>query len=411
MTVFIAHAPQDKDTAEALERFLERRGLFVELENGEQAFRPLQFNDTVVALVSKDSVFSPWRLRFEQRTLGAWAEQKLILVKLDHHFAPVGLRDLPFIDASFEAQREFAWGKVHKEIADQQMRARTPPPAPSSAPSSVPPTGGVDAEGDDAFARSAPQAPPSAPPQARGGGGLWAALFALALMLPGIAAGALIGAIWLVNRIGPAPGTFARTLEDVDAFGVRYGMAPGLLAPLALAALALAGAAFAFILARAIAALLPRRASPCARAKAAPAPQAEAGAEAERDIVFVSYARANAPLVLPVVKEIQKQGGNLWVDQDNLGGGESWAGEIVRAIRTAEGVCVMCSAAAFESDHVKREVYLADRYKKRLLPVFIEAAEPPEDFEYFFAGVQHLKLFETPEAERAAALSRAIGAA
>jgi len=83
----------------------------------------------------------------------------------------------------------------------------------------------------------------------------------------------------------------------------------------------------------------------------------------------------------------------------------------VRAIRGAAGVVVMCSKAAFESDHVKREIYLADRYHKRLLPVFIEEAEPPEDFEYFFAGVQPLKLFETPEAERPQALIQVLGAA
>ncbi|HVY84234.1 MAG TPA: TIR domain-containing protein, partial [Caulobacterales bacterium] len=88
-----------------------------------------------------------------------------------------------------------------------------------------------------------------------------------------------------------------------------------------------------------------------------------------------------------------------------------WAGEIVRAIRGAKGVIVMCSSAAFESDHVKREVYLADRYKKPLVPVFIEDAKPPEDFEYFFAGVQWLKLFETPEPERPAAVLRLLEAA
>jgi hypothetical protein len=71
----------------------------------------------------------------------------------------------------------------------------------------------------------------------------------------------------------------------------------------------------------------------------------------------------------------------------------------------------MCSQAAFESDHVKREIYLADRYKKKLLPVFIENAEPPEDFEYFFAGVQTLNLYDTPEEERPEALNRVLGAA
>jgi len=71
----------------------------------------------------------------------------------------------------------------------------------------------------------------------------------------------------------------------------------------------------------------------------------------------------------------------------------------------------MCSKAAFESDHVKREIYLADRYRKKLVPVFIEQAEPPEDFEYFFAGVQILNLYETPEAERPEALNRVLGVA
>lgn len=65
---------------------------------------------------------------------------------------------------------------------------------------------------------------------------------------------------------------------------------------------------------------------------------------------------------------------------------------------------------AFESDHIKREVYLADRYKKPMLPVFIAEAAPPEDFEYFFAGVQWLELFKLPEADRSAAIGKALAA-
>ena len=71
---------------------------------------------------------------------------------------------------------------------------------------------------------------------------------------------------------------------------------------------------------------------------------------------------------------------------------------------------VMCSKHAFESDHVKREVYLADRYKKPLSPVFIEDAKPPEDFEYFFASVQWLELWKLPEADRPAAIGKALEA-
>ena len=125
--------------------------------------------------------------------------------------------------------------------------------------------------------------------------------------------------------------------------------------------------------------------------------------------MFVSYARANQGDVLPVIEGATQSGRKFWLDQQGIDAGEGWAGEIVRAIRGATGVVVMCSKAAFESDHVKREIYLADRYHKKLVPVFIEQAEPPEDFEYFFAGVQALKLFETPEAERSQALIRVLG--
>jgi hypothetical protein len=83
-------------------------------------------------------------------------------------------------------------------------------------------------------------------------------------------------------------------------------------------------------------------------------------------------------------------------------------GEIVKAIKAAHGVVVMCSKHSFASDHVKREVYLADKYKKPMAPLFLEQAAPPEDFEYFFANVQWLELWKLPEADRAAAIGQAL---
>ena len=420
MTVFIAHAPADLEAAQAVEKFLERRGLFVELEDGERGFRPLQFMDSVVMLLSKESVFSVHRLRFDQRGLEAWAEQKLTLVKLDHHFAPVGLRDLPAIDASFAPQRDIAWAAVAKQIQEQQVAARTQTQAQSQSrggaappPASAPPQYSDDAERSaESYDGSVGRAPGARAKRKKpSGGGFFGALLATLFILPGLAASLLVGAIWLVNRIGPTPGTMMDVVLGVDAFAVRYGLPSGLAAPIAFAAIALMLLTLLVVISRAFTGReRTRSADPNAGTNYESAPD---GPPRRRDAeaVFVSYARANAPIVMPVVEQLKRAGRKLWLDQEHLTSGESWAGEIVRAIRTAEGVCVMCSPAAFESDHVKREVYLADRYKKRLLPVFIEDATPPEDFEYFFAGVQHLKLFETPEAERAAAIQRALGTA
>jgi hypothetical protein len=302
-------------------------------------------------------------LRLEQRALDAWADARLIVVRLDDGAAPVGLRDLPAISADGAARADW------KQAADA-----------------------VEAKlGQRARQAAAP---------ARKARGVLGALAMLALALPGLAAMAAIASIWLANRIGPAPGGWAELQGGVDRFGVRYGLQSGVAEWLFAAAIGLMLIVLSAALARAASRPGARRAAPSSAT--APAPS---GA------MFVSYARANALSVLPVIEAAKHAGREFWLDQKGGAVGETWAGDLARAIRDAAGVVVMCSKAAFDSDHVKREVYLADRFRKKLVPVFIERAQPPEDFEYFFAGVESLNLFDTPEAERPLALARALGAA
>jgi hypothetical protein len=270
MTVFVAHAPKDQNAAEGLEKFLERRGHFVELDDGQTALRPLQPSDVFVMLLSKDFAFSPHRLRLEQRALDAWTDNRLILVKLDHAFAPVGLRDLPAVDASFEAQREFKWNDLATQI-HTLLRA---------------PRGGDD---------GAPRPPaPTQAPAARKGGGIGGALLSVVLILPGLLAIAASVSIWLANRIGPSPGTFADLLAGIDAFGVRYGLPSGVTMWVFLAAIILMFSTIAAGLASAMS--RPRVEAPEA---AAPADREEPPAPPQADAVFVSYARANSDKVLP----------------------------------------------------------------------------------------------------------------
>ncbi len=382
MTVFVAFAPADRAAAEGLEAFIERRGQFAELDDGQTALRPVQPSDVVVLLLSKDFVFALTRLRLEQRALDAWAEGRLVLVKLDHAFAPVGLRDLPAIDASFEAQRDFKWQEIANAVREKLKAPMRP--------------------GGDA-----PPLPPTRAPRRRGGGLMGAVLMVL-LAAPGIAASAVAISIWLVNRIGPVPGDWADLLAGIDGFGMRYGLPAGATVWGFALAICVMLIVFAWVVARLV---LGVRGARGGANRNAPAPAPPAEAPAQPDSVFVSYARANQAVVLPVIEAAQRDGRKFWLDQQGINTGDGWAGEIVRAIKGSTGVMVMCSKAAFESDHVKREIYLADRYHKRLAPVYIEQAETPEDFEYFFAGVQSLNLFETPEAERGQAIMGVLGAA
>ncbi|MDP3491856.1 MAG: toll/interleukin-1 receptor domain-containing protein [Hyphomonadaceae bacterium] len=313
MFAFIAHAEADQAAADDLKAFLKTRGLAAETETGARGFRHLQATDVVIALWSQKTVFGAHRMMIEKRMLDAWADSRLVLVKLDNGFLPVGVRDLAAIDASFESGRKLAfWPQVERSAREIINRAL--------------------AERSEKFWK----APPPPKPEKSGGGGMFSS-----------------------RKKEAAP--------------------------------------------------------PVAASEAAPEPQAPPAAELEGaapppSVVFISYAHADNAAVEPVVSAVKDAGRAVWIDKGGISPGENWAGEIVRGIKSATGVMVMCSPNAFESDHIKREVYLADRYKKRMLPVFIADATPPEDFEYFFAGVQWLELFKLPEADRAAAIGKALAA-
>ena len=126
--------------------------------------------------------------------------------------------------------------------------------------------------------------------------------------------------------------------------------------------------------------------------------------------VFISYAFANSEIVLPLVDDMQETGTRIWIDREQLKPGMQWAGNIVRAIKATELFCLMCSAQSFASDHVRREIYLADKYSKPILPVMLDAAMMPEDIEYFLIDRQFLDMTRVDSASRGDALREALAA-
>lgn len=361
MTVYVAHAPADRETAEALERFLERRGQFSELDDGQTAQPPVQAGDVLVLLVSNVLAFAQTRLRLEQRALDAWAEGRLIIVKLDQSLAPVGLRDLPALDASDAETREQTWHTLGNTLRDML---------------------------GSAGARTTAQ---SRPRKARGSG-LARVLVLLALMAPGLIAIAASASIWLVNRIGPRPGGWPELIAGIESFGVRYGLPPAAAPWLFALALALMALAAALLL----------RGGSHRRPRAPSAPAAE-NAPGLAGAVLVACAEADESRVAPLIEAAKAQGRAIVLAArapPRLG---------ADAVREASAVVIVCSPAAFESDWVKRAVYLADRYGKRPVTVYIEAATLPEDFAYFLAGAQPQLLFEAPEADRPQAFLAVLG--
>jgi hypothetical protein len=422
----IACAPQDRAVAEQLAKYLSDRARLSQIEDGAGPQRFLQPGDVLIALISQNSVFSPHRMRFDARALDAWSEGQLVLAKLDHNFAPLGLRDLPFIDASWDTQRDFAWSKV---LAEASEKARPkPPPAPApGAPDAALEEKEQDrgAQPDLPRKRSRQIGEEPAPKKASASGWPWLG----GLLGVGLAALVGVGVFGSLRTSPPvpdpegdAPYAFLNiSLDDVRAWietpigrGVLIGGAvlAALLGMLAVASRARARSSARQADRQAAGTAPLYRTAPMMKEAGSPpdasAPAAEAPGAAVPAPLFVSYARADTPSVDPVVARIEDAGKSVWIDRKEIDGGDGWAVEIVRAIKGAGGVVFMCSIKSVESPHVRRELHLADKYKKRMVPVLIEPVELPEEFEYFFAGLQWLEWFKLPEDERRAALSRAL---
>jgi hypothetical protein len=91
-----------------------------------------------------------------------------------------------------------------------------------------------------------------------------------------------------------------------------------------------------------------------------------------------------------------KEGFHPWVYYKEDASNGRYAKPIVQAIRASKTVAVMCSEYAFNSDDVIREINVAGRAKKRMVAVFLDREqapeELPEDFEFFLAGFPWLFL-------------------
>lgn len=92
--------------------------------------------------------------------------------------------------------------------------------------------------------------------------------------------------------------------------------------------------------------------------------------------VFMSYSRRDDVVMRRVVSFLRKQGIKVWVDNERLTPGTPiWEEEIEKAIKGASAIVVVLSPDSKGSEWVRREISLADQYRKRVFPVLVGGDE------------------------------------
>ena len=87
--------------------------------------------------------------------------------------------------------------------------------------------------------------------------------------------------------------------------------------------------------------------------------------------VFVAYARKNFEVCQEFAGRMRAEGVQVFYDQF-IGSGDRWRDAIVANIEACTVFVVLISHDALKSDYVKREVNLASKRSKHIIPIFIE---------------------------------------
>ena len=95
------------------------------------------------------------------------------------------------------------------------------------------------------------------------------------------------------------------------------------------------------------------------------------------ETIFVSYSSKDRPFALGLVKELQKLGANVWIDQLGIKLGENWDNAIEEALEKSETLMLILSPKSVESPNVQDEVSIAINSEKKLVPILIEECKLP----------------------------------
>jgi hypothetical protein len=94
------------------------------------------------------------------------------------------------------------------------------------------------------------------------------------------------------------------------------------------------------------------------------------------DPIFISYSRRDTEIMQKIVVFLRNQGFKVWVDNEKLIPGTTiWEDEIEKALKASDVVIVVMSPDSKNSEWVRREISLADQFRKRIMPVLVRGDE------------------------------------
>lgn len=100
--------------------------------------------------------------------------------------------------------------------------------------------------------------------------------------------------------------------------------------------------------------------------------------------LFLSYSRKDESTALRLTNWLEREGHDVWRDEDDIRGGASFSSEIEKALQACDAVLVLWSAQSVQSAWVRDEAGYG-RDAGKLIPFTLDGAQPPLGFRQFQA--------------------------
>lgn len=115
--------------------------------------------------------------------------------------------------------------------------------------------------------------------------------------------------------------------------------------------------------------------------------------------VFISYSRRDEDFIRELYNQLTQRGISAWYDRKNIRIGQHWPSEIVQGIGGCQIFLLSLSPDSTASENVRKELDLAQRYKKQIVPLVWRPVKIPVAMEYQLAGIQWIEFNQVASPE------------
>ena len=106
--------------------------------------------------------------------------------------------------------------------------------------------------------------------------------------------------------------------------------------------------------------------------------------------IFISYDRRDSNYIDFLKTRLEKKGFHIWLDREDIRGGDQWRRQIVDAIESASVFVLVLSPNSIQSDNVRKELDIAESSGTQTIPIEIAHISLPSEMKYQLAGLQRI---------------------